>query len=114
ALDEDESFQNTVSCANSLISMLASRRFADETTCRNCEDTIVVDVWAAAEPDPAVSAQAAPAALSRDFAASAMEGAGEIRGLELHLAYPLRGGLAVTESGIGPGRRRAAEGVQLA
>lgn len=34
ALDNDESFQNSVSCTNSLMSMLASRRSAEETTCR--------------------------------------------------------------------------------
>lgn len=34
ALDEDESFQNNVSCANSLISTLASGRLDEETTCR--------------------------------------------------------------------------------
>ena len=34
ALDNDESFQNTVSCTNSLMSMLANGRSAEETTCR--------------------------------------------------------------------------------
>ncbi len=34
ALDNNESFQNTVSCTNSLMSMLAYERLAEETTCR--------------------------------------------------------------------------------
>lgn len=34
ALDNDESFQNIVSCTSSLMSMLANGRLAEETTCR--------------------------------------------------------------------------------
>jgi hypothetical protein len=34
ALDNDELFQNAVSCTSSLIAMLASAKLTEETTCR--------------------------------------------------------------------------------
>ncbi len=100
-----------------LVATMASAQSERSLPYRNnhkSEDTIVVDVWAAAEPDPAVSAQAAPAALSRDFAASAMRAAAEIRDWQLHLAYTLQSGLPLSESGIASDRDRAADALQLA
>jgi hypothetical protein len=79
----------------------------------NREATVVVNVWAA-ERDSTVSAQAAEAVLSRDFAASALRVAAKIRNWQLHLAYALKSGYPLSAYWIASDRGQAADALQLA
>ena len=80
----------------------------------NRKYTIVVSARAAAEPDSVVSAQTANAALSRDFAASALHAAAEIRYWQMHLPYTIENGYPLSEYWIVSDRDRAEDALQLA
>jgi len=70
----------------------------------NGEGTIVVDVWAAAEPD----------ALSRSFAGLALTAAAQIRDWQLHLAFTFRSGYPLSEFWIASDRDHAEDALQMA
>lgn len=78
------------------------------------KDAIVVNVRGAAEPDPEASGSAVKAALSRDFAASALAAAAQIRNWQVHLAYSLKNGYPLSELWITSDRDRAADALELA
>jgi hypothetical protein len=71
---------------SSLASAQSGRSLLDGTS-HYREYTIVVDVWAAAEPGSAVSLLAAKTALSRNFAVLGLTAAAQMRNWQLHLAY---------------------------
>ena len=80
----------------------------------NGEGTIVVDVWAAAEPDSAVSVLAVKTDLSRNFAALGLTAAGQMRNWQLHVAYTFKSGYPLSEFWIASDRDRSEDALRLA
>jgi len=58
----------------------------------NREETIVVNVWAAATPSAANGTQSDAAVMSRDFAVAGLKAATTIRELQRQLAYAIQNG----------------------